>query len=273
MPTLICDQEERLPIDDEMPVILPPLPEWKAKYPWLVSSSYKVRRAHYDEAEELSNKLFGFYQKSEKFSDEEIENIIERLRGFKLPSAEEKDNPAFWNRVALKMPNLAGPNGDELRQILSNLCSGLILEAMCGYESYLYEKPNYSVIALDFAAEALKRYPYPQRTRVLFDLNNGDFNEFSENCFDYITICFGFKYLLDVKKVCDGFIKILKPGGSIIFIENPTREYSQATHRPFSSKICEEFLSLAGFRNIYSRQLFTQDYDGSRDYFLVSGKK
>ncbi len=273
MPTIITEWQERRPIHDEMRVILPPLPEWKVKYPWLVSNSYKVKRADFEEAEKLSNKLFNYYQKTEKLSDNEVEEIISRLRAFKLPSAEEKGDPAFWNRVAAYMPNLSGTDGSEITKLLSGMCSGLVLEALCGYESYLEEKKDMTVIALDFAELALGRYPYPQRTRVLFDVNKDSFDNFSENCFDFITICFGFKYFKDADEVCRGFLRILKPGGKIYFLENPSREYSQATYRPFTGHECVMNLKHVGFSDAHYKWLNITDYDGQQNYYLVTGEK
>ena len=163
-----------------------------------------------------------------------------------------------WAYMMMQMSKtIGGPNKEIIKEIISERYpSGKILEAMCGFDSYLGPSDGRTVIALDLCKEALERYPYPERTRILFNLNEIDCKRimgfFKEGEFDVIVICFGFQYLKHPGFVFKELRRILKPGGRLCLVENHDHCYEGMACRNFSVDECLYYLKLdkVGFKEV-----------------------
>jgi SAM-dependent methyltransferase len=140
--------------------------------------------------------------------------------------------------------------------------TGEILEAMCGHISYFAETENTSVTALDYCRASLERYPFPKRRRVCCDLDrirNGTQLPFETAQFDVVSICFGFKYPEDIHSLGREFRRIIKPGGTLSFIENPTHQYQALIKRQFSPELAQEILLSCGFKSVKVKTIPIRD--------------
>ena len=253
----------------ERHVDLPPIvpqpnftdPEYMTWYNEYVNFSVHV--ANFPLAKELAEKLWITHREN---NQEEVRLLLEKLRPLRVIPFEKRTLQEKWAHMMVQLPgDIGGPNKEKIREILSTKCQGRVLEAMCGFNSYLKPSPNCEVIALDYCREALERYPYPERTRILFDLNTIQKNQrmefFREGEFDAITICFGFHFLsLD---------------GQLILVENPRQCYQDIAYRSFSPGRCVNFLRRAFFKNVHVEELsIAEDWEqkaGGR-YFLIEVK-
>jgi SAM-dependent methyltransferase len=194
----------------------------------------------------------------------EIPRLVSELKALHCPSPEERTPLEEWQWMAYQMPDDIG-GGMEAKGKIRAYLSGRyatysnILEAMCGFNSYLVPRVGQMVIALDYCQEALERYPHPERRRIRCDLNQLSDNDhlecFAEGQFDAISICFGFRYLNDPVVAFRSLRRLLKTNGILSFVENPGHGYQDICKREFSPSHCERTLWQAGFRSITRQRL------------------
>lgn len=222
-------------------------------------------------------------EKEIKKKKEKIQTILGKLRSLKLPPFEERPPVEQWAHLMIQLPGDIGGSRtqrEKITEVLSAKCQGRILEAMCGFNSYIKPSPNREVIALDFCREVLERYLYPERTRILFDLNTvfkGRRMEFfKDNEFNVITICYGFHYLKHPVCLFREFRRILCSGGRLFLVENPHQYYRGLEYRQFSPASCVNFLKRAGFKNVRVEELpIAEEWElkVGGHYFLIEVEK
>jgi SAM-dependent methyltransferase len=240
--------------------------------------NFSVHIANFPLAKELAEKLWIAHREN---NQKEVQVLFKKLRSLRTIPFEKRTSLEKWAHMMVQLPgDIGGPNKKKIRKLLSAKCQGHVLEAMCGFNSYLELSPNREVIALDYCREALERYPYPERTRILFDLNTIKENQriefFKEGEFNTVTICFGFHYLHHPVWLFREFHRLLSPDGQLILVENPYQCYRDIACRSFSPGHCVNFLHRAFFKNVKVEELpIAEDWEqkfGGR-YFLIKAKR
>lgn len=245
---------------------------WRQENWWIVD--FTVHVSNVSHAKELAKELWAAYKENDQIK---IQRALGELRSLRVIPFEKRTPQEKWSHMAVQLPSdIGGPNKNKIRELLSMKCQGRILEAMCGFNSYLESSPNREIIALDYCREALERYPYPERVRILFDLNmirgKKSIKFFREGEFDAITICFGFNYLHHPVIVFREFRRLLSSGGRLILVENPHQGYWDIARRSFSPTRCVAFLRQASFKDILVEELpIAEDWEqrNGGQYFLV----
>lgn len=274
-----------------LPIVTPPPEEstqeyeaWLKKNKWILNFSVHV--SNLTLARELAKKLYVELHKVRVGppwyniggeSEKRVKEILEQLHSIRMVPFEERSLLKKWAFLMEQLPgDIGGPNKGKIRDILSARCRGRVLEAMCGFNSYLEPSPNREVVALDYCREAIERYPHPERTRILFDLNtiqeDRKMDFFNEGEFDAITICFGFHYLQHPVDLFQEFHRLLSASGRLILVENPHQCYRDIACRSFLPEYCVDFLKRALFKNVRAEELpIAEDWEqkaGGR-YFLI----
>ncbi len=289
-PILITETAERKWLYPERSVRLPVWErppgrssEWSEKHRWRLN--YHVHLSNYEEADKLKKRL---WELGENPDPQEEAGIIERLRQIESPQYEDKTHVQRWGFSAVQMPTDWGPvgpkNKNKLKQLMTNLAHGTVLEAMCGFTSYFDNSPKISeVVALDFCREGLERYDYPERKRILFDLERicrGEKMDFFEdNSFETIGVFFGMRYLLEMFPVFQEFQRVLSPGGKLLVVENPHQGYPDLLKHGFNPEQFASEVEDAGFRvrlkELKSITLKKGEVGFTElgDYWLVEGTK
>ena len=211
--------------------------------------------------------------------EEEAKKVLDELMPYyaKIDSAD----PLYtWMHMAYQKPDGLGIPSDlksYFRKFLTEECSiGTILEAFAGYNSFIEDTSCNNVIATDYCREALERYPFPKRDRILFDLNTLDgtseIGNFYSETFDRVVVCCGYKYPTNIEPVFNEFNRILKPAGQLLMVEKPGSGYRHAVKREFEKDNCLRQLKEAKFANAeITPQCFSSKHDGA--YFLVRASK
>ena len=175
--------------------------EWVRNNFWMVD--YQVLFTQKDKALALAADLRASFVQNHNHP--EIPRLVSELKALHC-SPEDRTPLDEWRWMAYQMPDDIGGGIEAKKKIRTYLSDRYatrndILEAMCGFNSYLVPRAGQTVIALDYCREALERYPYPERRRVRCDLNQLSDDEYLEcfpaGQFDVISICFGFRYLND----------------------------------------------------------------------------
>lgn len=250
--------------------------DWWEKNEWLIN--FTVHVSNFSLSKELAKEL-GIACKEN--NQEKMESLIEQLRPLRVLPFDERTHVEKWAHMMRQLPgDIGGPNKDKIRAILSARCKGRVLEAMCGFNSYLEPSKKIEVTALDFCREALELYQYPERTRILFDLNKITHRKgiefFQEGEFGAVTICFGFHYLQHPIIVFQEFKRLLSAGGRLILVENPNQCYSDMTYRRFLPKNCVSCLKRVSFREVQVEELaVAEDWEieAGGHYFLIEAVK
>ena len=266
-------------------IILPPLvpqpkdifsKEYMAWYEENANCSVKL--SDFALAKELEQKVWLAYNDK---NQDELKNLLRELRKLLVAPFEERSPQEKWAHMMVQLPDdIGGPNKDKISEALSARCQGRVLEAMCGFNSYLDPSSNRDVIALDYCREALERYQYPTRTRILFDLNQIDekigIEFFSAGEFNAITICFGFHYLHNPMLVFREFKRLLVVGGRLCLVENPNQCYRDIARRNFSTNNCSTTLYDAGFDQVIIEELpIAEEWElnAGGHYYLIEAFK
>ncbi len=252
-----------LPMPVKEPVVFTPeWDKWMNMYWWMVD--YSVEPKNKAEATGLSFELDKLLKSDPQNC--RITAIIEELRLLRVRESGELSDMEQWDRTALWLPDDIGGGANNrafITDLLSGECQGVVLEAMCGFHSYLLPSDSREVVALDYSTEALKRYPFPERKRIRCDLNQvfsgAEIPCFTPEQFDAVTFCFGFRCLAYPPYLFMELLRILRPGGMVVFIENPKSGYLDLCKREFCPRTCKALLEEVGFTS-YSISVFNEDY-------------
>lgn len=203
-----------------------------------------------------------------KTYDQVMQGMIELMREGKVAEAlaavqqasikpyHEKSPVEKWAHWAYQMPGDWGPRHPtdrrHMRERLTSAASGIVLEAMCGFTSYVDDSPVITeVIAMDFCREALERYDHPDRRRILFDLNdiNGDnrMDFLADESLGTVCITFGVDYLHDSAAVYDEFGRVLVPQGKVLIIGGRACGYNDLLKQHFEPGFHAGLLEASGF--------------------------
>ncbi len=271
---IITDVEERIVEDNSRIVLLPLAPfernmwqildqEEDRKYQWM--RSYKVHKDNKPKAVELSKKLYVLLSGGEKISGKKVTCILAKLKDMRILSWGELCNLDRWEKTAASLPrDIAGRYKTETTRFISEKLSGDILEAMCGFNSYIYPHIDRLVTAHDYSEKMLKRYEFPKRRRIQFDLNLLPKKRFAfrEESFDAILFVKGYKYIKSPVAMFREWKRLLKPNGTLLFIESTTAGYNEMTLRKIHVRKCKQELQCVGFHEPIVRCLPFDEGDG-----------
>lgn len=257
------------PLEPQPQCFEPGYLSWYEKY-----ADFSVHVSNFPAAKSLAEKMWLAFKGNDL---EEAKKIFEELKPLKTIPFKKRTNQEKWSHMMEQTPgDIGGPNKKAIREILSERCKGNILEAMCGFNSYLISSPDRNVVAMDYCREALERYAYPERPRILFDLNsiNGKgIGFFQKEEFDAITICFGFQYLEHPEVVFREFYRILSKNGRLCLVENPVQHYEDMSCRSFSPENCSSYLEQAPFKTVHFEELpIAEKWERGR-YYLIEAIK
>lgn len=227
-------------------------------------------------------KLFYELCQAIKEKDEEkVKRIFPELEKNCLKNNDEKSEVERWGDAAVQLPGDWGPFGEKrkrLIQIIAEKAYGNVLEAMCGFESYFNKSEKIrEVIALDFCREALERYSYPKRKRILYDLEKVvkgkrmDF--FDNNYFNTIGVFFGVGYLTNPLPVYEEFHRILSQNGRLLIVGGTSSGYSDLIKKWFRPKTCSKILKSVGFSTKVKHLASLKQKTQLGEYYLVEAKK
>lgn len=150
-----------------------------------------------------------------------IKDIFKQSLQFKKAPTSPSES---WDHFMSAQPAM-GPEGND-RIMLAKLLTekakpGYALEAMCGYQTYINNDPKFNnITALDFSPAALERYGYPDREKVVFDLNNITNEQgqlpFEDSRFKTVCITLGVNYLINPRAVYREFSRVITPDGNLL---------------------------------------------------------
>lgn len=268
-----------------LPALTPPPTDIAEHGRWLIKNhwmtSYTVHMDDKPRAVELSKELYALLL-AQSPDKQKIEEILSELRALRTKDRNQFTDLDTWTANAQQLVNFAGDQ-EVWKSIILRLdkYEGMILEAMCGHHTYYpTEKPNRTVIALDYCLESLKKLQRPERRRILCDLNQivdcVQLPFFEEDSLDVISICFGFRYPINIIPLLKEFRRILKPGGTMSFIENPGHGYPELCKRDSDPSKIIDTLNLCGFKIVTCHNLVipSSSFDSGREKFChVEGIK
>ena len=257
------------PLEPQPQCFEPEYLSWYDKY-----ANFSVHASNSPLAKKLAEEMWLAFKGNDL---EKAKKIFKELQPLKVVPYEKRTAQEKWAHMMVQLPgDIGGPNKKAIREILSEKCKGNILEAMCGFNSYLAPSPDRNVVAMDYCREALERYAYPERPRILFDLNsiNGrGIKFFQKGKFNYITICFGFQYLYRPDAVFREFNRILSKKGRLYLVENPVQHYEDMSCRYFSPESCSYYLKQAAFKTVNVEELpIAEKWERGR-YYLIEAIK
>jgi hypothetical protein len=243
-----------LPREVEYRDVMVPLPHQyfppDEKYSWTLS--YLVLKEDKDTAKKLSSTLFDllFAGGEGALESPEVVQLLSEIKAFRRPQVYELPNQLQWDRVAEHVPqDIAGRYKEQISEIFSSCIYGATLEAFAGFNSYLFPSINREVTAHDFSERMLLKYEYPKRRRILFDVDTLPEKkfEFSSELFDTILFVKAYKYVKNPIEVFREFLRLLKPGGRLLFLESTVAGYHYMVLRTIKPRVCTYELRLAGF--------------------------
>lgn len=206
--------------------------------------------------------------------------ILAEMEKYLIKSYDEMTEVEKWGHMTVQLPEDWGPkweNKEKLKKIATKRAHGRVLEAMCGFRSYFGDSPKITeVVALDFCEEGLQRYDYPQRVRILYDLEKVVKGEkmdfFEDSSFQTIGVFFGIDYFTDPVPVHKEFHRILSSDGKLLIVGGTTQGYEDMLKRYFKPGVCSDAMKSAGFSTSVRRlPLKTESEFG--EYYLVEGRK
>ena len=200
--------------------------------------SFCFGRQHSDIVDELCDQLDRLHK--ERPNGPEILRVLRQIKEFELADRRHMTAHETWCWYTYKNMYYCFDECVE-DTIIRRLrrYKGKILEAMCGFNSYFPRSKRRKVTALDFCGPALERYPYPERVRIECNLDQitkvrNRLHFIEDESFDAVSICYGFKYPKHIANILHEFLRILKPGGTLSFIEAKEAELEEVTHRRFT---------------------------------------
>ncbi|MEK6964509.1 MAG: methyltransferase domain-containing protein [Nanoarchaeota archaeon] len=208
-----------------------------------------------------------------------VDKVLEKLRDYTIPSYDEKSPVERWAHMGVQCPSF-GPSEvhrNRLQNLLTAKVKGRVLEAMCGFRSYIKDSPYITeVVAMDFCEPLLERYDPPDRPRILYDLERvvaGERMDFFEDAsFEAVSICFGVNYLSNPVPVFHELNRILSSPGVLLVVGGIAKGYEDLKKNEFDLVSCIEQMNEAGFSTqISSLDLTTIGEYG--EYYLVRGDK
>jgi SAM-dependent methyltransferase len=197
-----------------------------------------------------------FYQLSRAIDARDadsVRSILPEMKKYCQANFEDLSLLEKWERIAIHMPgDIGGPSKGEVARIITRHARGRVLEAMCGFNSYFGKSPDIQeVVALDYCRAMLERYPFPERKRILHDLEKVAEGEnmgfFREGEFQTVG-CWGSNYLSEPVPVFAEFKRILSDGGRLIVLENTAEGYGDLVKRYFNPEQCAGFMQKAGLK-------------------------
>lgn len=199
-----------------------------------------------------------------------------------LPSRGTFREVDMWTYMTLQLPADWGPvyleDRQDIRKRLTANASGVVLEAMCGFTSYVDDAPHISeVVAMDFCREGLERYDHPERTRILFDLETveapGSIDFLEDDVLDSICITFGVDYLSNVDAVYAEFRRLLKPGGNILIVGGHGCGYPDLLRQRFNPSYHAGRLQVAGFETFVTDLPYDKKLLNNNGFALIEATK
>lgn len=213
-----------------------------------------------------------------KTQDKElITELVRKMEPHLVPNYDDLAPIERWKRMALQRPDdIGGRNKAEERRILTQRAYGRVLETMCGFNSYFAPAEHIEeVVVLDFCEEMLERYEYPERTRMLFDLERvvaGERMDFLPDGAFSTVGCWGSNYLSDPVPVFAEFARVLGNGGRLLILENSAEGYPDLVQRYFDPHQCAAWMKQAGLKTSIEPLPITQEHQPG-DYYLVTGTR
>lgn len=198
-----------------------------------------------------------------------------------LPRYDDLSSLERWAYMTVQLPEDWGPYGPEDRvdmfDRLTTKAKGTVLEAMCGFTTYIGDAPHIKhVVAMDWCEEGLERYSRPDRTRILFDLNSigseGGMDFVCDGGFDSIVITFGADYLSDPLAVFKEFHRILADDGNVLLLGGECNGYRDQKLRDFIPENYVPSLESAGFKTEVTHLPYRKDGELG-EYYLIEGVK
>lgn len=252
--------------------------EWWKQFNEKTSFTFKSKCFYNSNGGKLFNEL-GLA--IEKIDSNQVKEILPKMKKYCQPDFDDLEKVDKWSQMSIQMPGDWGPSPkkkDELKQLITSISAGTVLEAMCGFTS-LFEnsKKIKDVIALDYCREGLLRYDYPNRKRILYDLDkisNGEkINFFDDNCFDTIGVFFGIDYLKKPAHVHKEFNRILKKNGRLLVVGGTEDGYKDMLKRYFDPAITSSEMESAGFKTTVTQMKSLKRDSQNGEYYLVEGIK
>jgi len=209
-----------------------------------------------------------------------VPTLLKKIEEFAITPIEKRSESEQWAHMAVQLPGdwgVLGENKTKLKKIITKLATGKVLEPMAGFHSYFDNSPNISeIIALDFCEEALERYDYPDRKRILYDLEkicNGEkFNFFEDEYFQTIGVFFGVNYLTNPIPVYKEFQRILSPNGKILIVGGTNSGYYDLNKKWFNPLETSADLQHSGFTTS-TQPLALREKHQNTEYYLITGLK
>ncbi len=243
--------------------------DWMIENPMLFNFS-----VHLDDvpaAKQLALNLHEAYLTHKDSKHPTVLQILDQLKILQMPEVDYRSPGALWIQGAQTMKEYLDPyNTNAVRNLLSSRYSvGTVLEALSGHRTYFRHSTARSLVAIDGCEESLLRYDYPNARRICCNLDQladgCELDFFPDNSFDAVSVCFGYKYPIDILKVLREFFRILKPGKEVSFIESMTQGYLELVKRDFYPMLISADLESAGFKNVKSAPIENRFYKDGGD--------
>lgn len=209
-----------------------------------------------------------------------VESLLPIVQEGSIKSFDDKTKREKWSHLAVQVPEwgTSGTRSRQLKQTLTARATGNVLEAMSGFLSHIDASSSIGeVIAMDFCEEALERYDYPDRKRILFDFERVAHGEkipfFPDGSFQTVAVTFGMDYLSDVDPVYGEFNRLLSPGGKVLVVGGTLSGYEELLERNFDPMFHEDHLRETGFIPSTMPLPFLHEQGGFSDYYVVEGTK
>lgn len=228
--------------------------DWVLANDWI--ASYQVPAEKSAEAKRLAADLYSLWEEHGDQSHEAIQKVLRKL--FQIRAKKQAEFTALdqWVHGAHMLTSYVcfREIQDYIKRKLS-VYKGCVLEAMCGHNSYFRHHHARKIVALDLCEESLVRYPHGNAKRFCCDLDQLAKGEslsfFDPDTFSAISVCFGYKYPKEIVSVMREFLRILQPGGSLLFFEARRHEYREFVQRTLETGRLRSELSGVGFSSVH----------------------